>query len=85
MSVNEPVMVDCLGKELQVGDKIVYPVRRRSNIALKVATVCERPGVRGLIKQGLICLNENGRRVTIEKPERCAIVSRWADTHEEGD
>jgi hypothetical protein len=77
--MSEPVMVDCIGKEIRVGDMIVYPVRRKSELTLKSATVCERPGTRGLIKQGLICLNENGRRVVIEKPERCAIVSRWED------
>lgn len=77
--MNEPVVVDALGKDIRVGDMLVYPVRRKSELSLKIATVCERPGTRGLIKQGLICLNENGRRVVIEQPERCAVVSRWED------
>lgn len=66
---------DCRGTRIKIGDIIVYPVRRRSTMELKEATVCEVPGDGCIVKKGIVALNTNGRRVIIEVPERCAVVS----------
>lgn len=70
-----PTAVDCRGERIRIGDIIVYPVRRRSQMVLKEATVCEVPGQGCVVKKGIVALNERGRRVIIETPERCAVVS----------
>ena len=44
-------------------------------MVLKEATVCEVPGQGCVIKKGIVALNDRGRRVIIETPERCAVVS----------
>ena len=76
MAENEyPPAVDCRGERIRIGDIIVYPVRRKSEMVLKEATVCEVPGKGCLIKLGVVALNERGRRVIVEKTDRCAVVS----------
>ena len=70
-----PKFVDCRGERIRIGDVIVYPVRRRSTMVLKEATVCEVPGKGCVIKKGIVALNPQGRRIIIETPERCAVVS----------
>jgi len=77
--MSEPKYVDFVGKEIQIGDIIVYPVRRGSEMALRKATVCERPGIGCVVKQGLICLNDRGRRIVMSNPERCVVVSKFED------
>jgi hypothetical protein len=77
--MTEPAVVDCMGKTFKVGDIIVYPVRRGSTMTLKKATVCEVPGHGCTIKQGVVCLNDRGRRVIVERPERCAVVSNYEE------
>jgi hypothetical protein len=59
-------MKDILGREIKVGDVLVYPVRRRSTIYLKMATVSE--------PDPIVCLNKEGRRVVLKFSERCAVV-----------
>jgi hypothetical protein len=66
---------DCRGVEIEIGHIIVYPVRRRSTMVLKEATVCDVPGQGCAIKQGIVALNPLGRRVIIGTPGRCAVVS----------
>jgi len=66
---------DVRGVRITIGDIIVYPVRRRSTMELKTATVCEVPGEGTVVKKGIVALNERGRRVIIETPGRCAVVS----------
>lgn len=70
-----PRAVDCRGERIKIGDIIVYPVRRQSQMVLKEATVCEVPGKGCVVKKGIVALNDRGRRVIIETPERCAVVS----------
>lgn len=70
-------MNDCRGIRLKLGDTIVYPVRRRSQMVLKEAVVCEIPGKGCVLKQGVVCLNQRGRRVIIQQPDRCAVVSEF--------
>jgi hypothetical protein len=77
--MDKPKVVDVMGRDLRVGDMIVYPVRRKSDMVLKKAVVSETPGYGCVLKQGIICLSERGRRLVIERPERCAIVSRFEE------
>ena len=58
---------DLLGREINVGDIVAYPVRRRSDMVLKTATVSELCP--------LACLNATSRRVVLKHPSRCVIVS----------
>ena len=64
-----------LGQEIGLGDVIVYPVRRRSDMVLKIATVCETPGQGTTIKKGIVALNDRGRRVIITRDDRVAVVT----------
>jgi len=70
-----PTAVDCRGVRIRVGNIIVYPVRRKSDMVLKEATVCEVPGKGCTVKKGIVALNQRGRRVILETPDRCAVVS----------
>jgi hypothetical protein len=67
--------LDCRGEKIKIGDIIVYPVRRRSTMVLKEATVCDVPGQGCIVKQGIVALNKAGRRVIISTHGRCAVVS----------
>lgn len=73
-----PKAVDCRGERIKIGDIIVYPVRRRSKMILKEATVCEVPGKGCVVKKGIVAFNNRGRRVIISTPDRCAVVSNYA-------
>jgi hypothetical protein len=66
-----PEIVDFLGTEIKVGATIVYPVRRRTEMVLKKAVVCETPTA---THGGVACYNEKGRRVIIRQPLRCVVV-----------
>jgi len=68
---------DVRGVKITIGDVIVYPVRRKSTMTLKIATVCEVPGQGCTVKQGIVAINPEGRRVIISTPERCAVVSHF--------
>lgn len=70
-----PEATDCRGERIKIGDIIVYPVRRRSTMVLKEATVCEVPGEGCDIRKGIVALNPSGRRIILETPSRCAVVS----------
>ena len=72
-------MNDCRGYRIKLGDTIVYPVRRRSDMVLKEAVVCEVPGKGCVVKKGIVCLNQRGRRVIIQNSDRCAIVSEFKE------
>jgi hypothetical protein len=67
--------IDSRGVRIKVGDIIVYPIRRRGVFLLKEATVCEVPGKGCTVKEGIVCLNNRGRRVIVQRPDRCAVVS----------
>jgi hypothetical protein len=67
--------LDCRGERIKIGDIIVYPVRRASIMVLKEATVCDVPGEGCVIKQGIVALSPLGRRVIIQRSDRCAVVS----------
>lgn len=77
-------MKDFRGVNIKVGDIIVYPVRRKSNMILKEATICEVPGQGCILKKGVVGLNPNGRRVIIETPDRCAVVSDFTERNKNG-
>jgi hypothetical protein len=66
-----PSVVDFVGNRIQIGDTLAYPVRRRSDMALKKAVVCETPTA-----AGVAALKENGQRVVIRVPERCIVINR---------
>ena len=61
-------MNDFLGREIEVGDVLVYPVRRTSAMWLTKITVTDLGDgtVRGV--------NDNGRRIILSRPERSVIV-----------
>jgi hypothetical protein len=80
--MTEPTVVDFMGRAIKVGDTVVYPVRRRSDMILKKAVVCEDPaGQSYSIKQGVACFNERGRRVITQQPERCVVVQTLEERH----
>jgi len=66
-----PSVVDFVGNRIQIGDTIAYPVRRRSDMVLKKAVVCEAP-----TERGIAALKEDGQRVLIRVPERCIVINR---------
>ena len=70
-------MKDVLGQEIELGHVIVYPVRRRSKMVLKIATVCEEPGDGLVVKKGIVALSETGRRVIISRSDRIAVVTNF--------
>jgi len=73
---------DCRGVRIKIGDIIVYPVRRKSTMVLKEATVCEVPGKGCVVKKGIVALNPQGLRVIISTPGRCAVVSDFSKRNE---
>jgi hypothetical protein len=75
----KPEFVDFMGQRIKVGDVIAYPVRRGSEMVLKRATVCETPGQGCVVKTGIVALNPQGRRVTIQRPERCVVVGDFTN------
>ncbi len=70
---------DVRGNRIKIGDIIVYPVRRKSEMVLKEATVCDIPGKGCAAKQGIVALNPKGRRVIISRPDRCVVVSDFME------
>jgi len=75
--------VDCRGVKIAIGDVIVWPVRRKSTMTLKEGTVCEVPGNGCTVKEGVVALNPDGRRVIIQRPDRCAVVSDFVQARKE--
>lgn len=61
-------MQDVRGKEIVVGCKIAYPVRRGSDMELKIAQVSE------VNEDCIYCFNQNGRRVRITQTKRTAVL-----------
>lgn len=61
-------MKDFLGREIKVGDVLVYPVRRRSAMWLTKITVTD------LGNDTVHGTNDNGRRITLSKPNRSIIA-----------
>jgi hypothetical protein len=74
-------MVDFLGREIHVGDTIIYPGRRGSNMWLNRATVqTTQEGYRKYAfgtPTGLITAKREGnaRQVQITNPERVVVVA----------
>jgi len=69
--------VDFMGEIIELGDTIVYPTRRRSDMSLKKAVVsCDPAADAFSILPGVQCTSETGRRVTIKHPERCVVVKK---------
>ncbi len=66
---------DCRGERIKIGDIIVYPVRRKSLMVLKEATVYDTPGEGCTVRQGIVAINPVGRRVIVSRSDRCAVVS----------
>lgn len=67
---------DFLGREINEGDVLVYPVRRQGNMWLKKLTVrclVEREGDKG-IETYVVGENDQGRRINLFKLERSVIV-----------
>jgi hypothetical protein len=68
---------DFLGCPIEKGDIIVYPVRRGSDMYLKRAKIHT---IQTILTVGepvykLICTNDEGRQVTVEKAARTVVVA----------
>ena len=61
-------MKDFLERKIYVGDMLVYPVRRGSKMWLTKSRVV------GLGDGFVYGVNDNGRRVTLSRPERSIIA-----------
>ena len=59
---------DKFGREIKVGDLVVYPVRRQSSTFLNDARIT------GALAGALTGVNAKGNTVTLRIPKRCAIV-----------
>lgn len=69
--------VDFMGETIELGDTIVYPTRRRSDMSLKKAVVsCDPAAAAFSILPGIQCTSESGRRLTIKHPDRCIVVEK---------
>ncbi len=61
-------MKDFLGREIEVGCMIVYPVRRQSAMWLTNMTVTD-------LGDGAVHgVNSKGRRITVSKVNRCVVI-----------
>jgi hypothetical protein len=61
-------MKDFRGREIQVGQMLVYPVRRGSSMWLSEISVTD-------LGDGTISgINNKGRRITLSRPNRSVIV-----------
>lgn len=69
---------DFLGREIIEGVTLVYPVRRVSNMWLKKITVKRvietTDRKTGGTVTAIIGENDDGRRITLTKADRCVIV-----------
>jgi len=68
---------DFLGREITVGDTVIYPVRRGSSMWLNKIIVTaigdiQRPGGQYHSIDGV---NDNGRGVTLTRLERCLVAA----------
>jgi hypothetical protein len=74
---------DCRGKEIKLGDVVVYPVRRKSEMVLKEATVFMLPSSKVVeVKPGIRALNPEGKTVYISHVDdqgrhRCVVVAHF--------
>lgn len=60
-------MKDFLERTIEVGDLLVYPVRRGSDMWLTKITVTD-------LGDGVVHgTNDNGRRVTVKRPDRSVV------------
>lgn len=61
-------MKDFRGREIQVGQMLVYPVRRGSSMWLSEISVTD-------LGDGTVSgINSKGRRITLSRPNRSVIV-----------
>jgi len=61
---------DYLSKTIKKGDKIVYPIRRGSDMHLRTLVV------NAVMEDGVHGTNDKGRPVKITQTIRCVIVER---------
>ena len=59
---------DKFGREISIGDRVVYPVRRRSDTYLNDAVIT------GATDDYMTATKQGGVQVKLRVPERCAIV-----------
>ena len=58
---------DVMDRIIKVGDLVVYPVRRRSSLSLEKARVTI------IHSDSIVGVKENGRSVTLTRPERIMV------------
>ena len=64
------MLKDYLNKTIRKGDKIVYPIRRGSDMHLRTLVV------NAVTEQGVHGINDKGRTVKLTQTNRCVIVER---------
>ncbi|MHC4121254.1 MAG: hypothetical protein ACYSWO_27580 [Planctomycetota bacterium] len=63
---------DVRGREINEGDTVFYPVRRGSSMWLKSVVVKRVVETSDGVQ--LIGFNDDHRRITLRRPERCVVV-----------
>jgi len=64
------MLKDYLGKAIKIGDKLVYPVRRGSDMYLRTLVV------NAVTKESIHGINDKGSTVQIKITSRCVIIER---------
>jgi hypothetical protein len=62
------IYTDAFGNPINPGDSICYPVRRGARMWLSSITVTQ------VTDEGITGYNPTGRRIHVEKFDRCAVV-----------
>lgn len=68
---------DCAGKAINVGARIAYPVRRGSNMEMRVGQVTSiGPRVQGQGAVGIVAKvrSASGRTINFQSFGRCAVI-----------
>ena len=65
---------DFLGRRIEVGHTVVYPVRRGSRMRMHKASVTQVVQHDRTQPPLLLCLNPTGRKVTIQNLDNCVVV-----------
>ena len=65
---------DFLGRPIEVGHTIVYPIRRGSKMWMQKANVTQIIQHDRTQPPLLACINPTGRKVTIQNLDNCVVV-----------
>lgn len=68
-------MLDYLCREIELGDTLVYPVRRGSRMYLNRLTVTDTDNDENIVSG----VNPLGRHVTVRRPDRSVVVEQTTE------